>query len=684
MKCFYLSIFIITLLVKYGYSQNNAISKCPNSYNFANCLECKDSFCLKCNKGYFLHISECLNICPIDYYANNFTKTCTKKPVEASYLKVFTVSRCVNKCGVEFSDCSCSLSCTRKGDCCSDFKVCEIIKQNYNDQDQTKKIDNCKFDSGDNKICLQCKDGFYLYHGKCYTYCPSGTTPNQINNICLSSEVKTQKCQNGTFNHQGKCVETCPKNFSGNRINNTCVKSDKYSFHWIFPSKSTCKNECGKIANSIKFSDRDCSCDEVCTRRGDCCDDYEHFCVKSNKNNFNKITNKKPALRKIRQDDEDDLCDLENINKIISPKQNIKNTNDVPTTHKNLHEFDFNKMQEYLFSLIPKFNSDHSGNNNQHSAGFGSYLTIDGNSTINVYKGNKNLKIVNSHTKNIHSHNTRKIVRENTGSNNIIKGSREEFRGFDIDEYLKMKRDHEDNIKSVKNFIKVANDKLSNHIPTKIVSSNTTNSTSFNKDYSESLQVNKNNVQLNLNPDLIIPTNETENQNKTKIIHYKNYYVHNNIYIDDKSLSMMNPKNPNVFNITKNNYHNHEDEIQDKSQSTEENQSKNVTFINNQNSDNLMQQLENSEIRKKKFLKKNVEESNQYSRNQQNIDTMIIIKNREDDQEENNEVAPQIQQKSNFNRKNLIKSKFPSNDIINEFHDFNELNKHNAFENDNS
>lgn len=698
MKYIYLSIFLIGLYLNSAYSHINNISKCPISSKYANCLECKDSLCLKCNKGYFLHESECLNKCPVNMYANNFTKVCTLKPVEASYLKVFTVSRCVNKCGVEFSDCSCSLSCTRKGDCCSDFKVCEIIQQNYNDQDQDMKnrIQNCKFDSNEHKICLQCKDGFFLYHGKCFTNCPDGTTSNSINNICLSSENQTQKCINGTFNHQGNCVEICPINFYANRINNTCVKSDVYSFHWVFPSKSTCEKECGKIANPIKFPDKDCSCDDLCARRGDCCDDFDHFCENSNQIKIDKINlkNKKPALRKIRQDNQDDKGDLQNINKIISkiplvnkiidtptiykkidtPTINkkietptINKKIDTPTTRKNSNEFDFNKMQEYLFSLIPKMSS----RNDQHSLNSGSYITIDGNSTINVYKGNKNLKIVNSHTKNIHSHNKRKIIRENTGSNNIIRGRQEEFKGFDLNDYLKMKKEHEENIQTVKKFINVATDILSNSLPENIVPYNSTNSTSFKNDYNESLQINKNNFELNLNPNTTFPTNQSDNQNKTQIIHYKTYYVHNNIYVDDKSLSMMNPNNPNLFNITKNNYFNSEVE-----------NPKNVSSTNIQNSDNLLQQLENSEERKKISL--NLVENNEYPNNQHNIDTMIIIKNREEDQQENNNTNLKINQQSNSKRKNLNKPKFTSRDIINEFRDFNELNKQNNLDYENS
>lgn len=69
------------------------------------------------------------------------------------------------------------------------------------------------------------------------------------------------------------------------------IKFLAFAFYWDFPSRKSCKNNCNEdSANLINISlyeilylnDPNCSCSKNCIRRGNCCDDYDHFCSKSN------------------------------------------------------------------------------------------------------------------------------------------------------------------------------------------------------------------------------------------------------------------------------------------------------------------------------------------------------------------------------------------------------------------
>lgn len=113
--------------------------------------------------------------------------TCKKIDSNPLYIKAYTFSRCINKCGENFNDCSCDHSCKSKGNCCSDFKFCEILEKN---KIENKYIPNCKFSTIDSKLCLQCKEGFYLYDNNCFDKCPKNTKILENNKICLNNQCK--------------------------------------------------------------------------------------------------------------------------------------------------------------------------------------------------------------------------------------------------------------------------------------------------------------------------------------------------------------------------------------------------------------------------------------------------------------------------------------------------------------
>ena len=68
-------------------------------------------------------------------------------------------------------------------------------------------------------------------------------------------------------------LENLSRGYRADRKDFKCLKKNEYSFYWIFPSKSGCKDKCG--VDHIKS---DCSCKYSCLRQGDCCDDFEKEC----------------------------------------------------------------------------------------------------------------------------------------------------------------------------------------------------------------------------------------------------------------------------------------------------------------------------------------------------------------------------------------------------------------------
>jgi hypothetical protein len=130
-----------------------------------------------------------------------------------------------------FPDCSCKEDCTRKGNCCSDYKLCEIISENIhiNKNDYNKEtMPNCKYDSLDRKTCYQCEDNYYYYEGKCLDRCPDNTNSNDINKICDDAP-----CPLGLFIYKGDCFSICPEGTKANRINYKCEQKDSKKYFYF-------------------------------------------------------------------------------------------------------------------------------------------------------------------------------------------------------------------------------------------------------------------------------------------------------------------------------------------------------------------------------------------------------------------------------------------------------------------
>ena len=164
-------------------------SKCTKTCG-SDCLNCDTSNgnCSQCQKGFYLNSLSCVDKCPEELYADNYSMGCKTIIESPIYIKAFTFSRCINSCGLEFSDCSCKSDCKNSGTCCSDFQYCEIIYEN--NIKVKEENSNCKFSSRDKKICFQCKENFYFYNNECLEKCPEGTNSLNQNKICVKSESK--------------------------------------------------------------------------------------------------------------------------------------------------------------------------------------------------------------------------------------------------------------------------------------------------------------------------------------------------------------------------------------------------------------------------------------------------------------------------------------------------------------
>lgn len=213
---------------------------------------------------------------------------------QITYLKAFTVGSCKNKCGGISQDCSCKDDCITKGDCCSDYQECQnLFKMNLNKKlDCSSKISNCELCDYSifNKIsCKQCNSKYFLRNGQCINSCYPSDQLLEKNKICIKNQhcrvdncgecvdgnpAVCKHCNNGYFLFNNQCLSVCPNKYRADRISWICLEAPIYAWYWIFPSRGTCYNNCGKPING----DLDCSCTEDCFRIGNCCQDIEDYC----------------------------------------------------------------------------------------------------------------------------------------------------------------------------------------------------------------------------------------------------------------------------------------------------------------------------------------------------------------------------------------------------------------------
>lgn len=227
-----------------------------------------------------------------------------------TYLKAFSTGSCKNMCGKVASDCSCRPDCTQLGNCCSDYRDCEVLfRKNQNRKEECESrnptcelcldLDTQNAPHNNNHPstkCGQCKPGFFLRNDECVKFCDINDRVHKENMVCHKSNrclvenclecqdgnpSVCKQCFNGHYLHNNMCHLFCPGNLRADRMNWICTNESVFSWYWIFPSRSSCRNRCDQgvgINNNSGYGD--CSCREDCIRYGNCCQDVEEYCYK--------------------------------------------------------------------------------------------------------------------------------------------------------------------------------------------------------------------------------------------------------------------------------------------------------------------------------------------------------------------------------------------------------------------
>lgn len=255
---------------KHGYylKDNKCISKCNENKIYDSdgdiCITCNDKNCLDCNINnlsvcnycktpYLLHDNKCVDKCPSSYYSNyNSNNVCTK---------------CIENCDEcdNYGYCNvCSPNYSLyKVDSIESFcvKTCpngyyeEVL--NYNKECKICSSKNCnKCNSEDSKLCLECKEGYFLYQGACIeSGCPIGNFYCNEKKECLPcksnckeclNNIGCVKCENNYKLLNNNCVESCPIGYveNNNKILSSNYNNNNYS---IFNNS---KDDCIKCRSS--------------------------------------------------------------------------------------------------------------------------------------------------------------------------------------------------------------------------------------------------------------------------------------------------------------------------------------------------------------------------------------------------------------------------------------------------
>lgn len=258
------------------------------------------------------------------------------------FYMLFSKSSCINSCSKIFKDCSCLDDCVYKGNCCSDYKeFCTFSKNNKDNKDCDDNCLSChKKEKNVGGDCFLCKENYYLNYNtrKCEKTCSAlSKSKDDINNIdhdaleyilydknnlcikktsldnCLeeltyynnnysidlnkdnngnavTSFTKCKKCLYEYYLMDNKCIKQCPLGYKADNRTMTCIKNNfisnpsnnnvLFSLYTIFPSH-TCVDRCGESNIKInKNISSNCSCEESCLRKGNCCVDFDSICLK--------------------------------------------------------------------------------------------------------------------------------------------------------------------------------------------------------------------------------------------------------------------------------------------------------------------------------------------------------------------------------------------------------------------
>ena len=202
--------------------------------------------CKKCATGFFIKNESCEQDCGEGYVADSLRGSCQSISLSDTttvFSKAYSQGSCENKCGISsLIDCSCDLSCKSNGNCCTDFTEinCEkILDRAKLFPDCESKASNCQYCDNSQGKCKQCKLGFFLFEGKCYSKCPDDTWEDSNNSLCKKVKNCTvenciecangnisqcKQCVRGFFLMNGSCLQECPMGFRADRISWACLE----------------------------------------------------------------------------------------------------------------------------------------------------------------------------------------------------------------------------------------------------------------------------------------------------------------------------------------------------------------------------------------------------------------------------------------------------------------------------
>jgi hypothetical protein len=467
---YYLVLFLLYILCVHSaieISPQSRLKKANFKNNLKNkcdlCLEKTGDKCNKCIKGAYLFEHDCYFTCPGETVADNYSLTCKNESDNPVFIKAYTLGRCLNKCGSVFHDCSCNIDCKKAGNCCSDFKYCEFIGKEASKQ---CTISGCEACTQDNKTCLKCKDRFYYYKNQCVEACPHESKRILGNSLCIDIpkcniencaecdkvNLNCTKCLHGYFLHENECTESCPAGTRANRVNFTCVNKSTFAFSMIFPSKFSCKSQCGlekaklrklKIKNMTletncqnedkQYSKQDCSCHHHCLKDGNCCDDFESECIEELKKEKCKTCENCHEGKCLKCLENSELhqgdcnCrkgfyyDIEK-DRCLDINLKTQKSNQEKLQIKNPSQNNNSILSKMLADSFHSPNKEDSFKQSLQMPGLGYNMVLSGNTTMNIFSGNDHPIITNESVVNENSFNNSTKIEKNINSHNIIIG----------------------------------------------------------------------------------------------------------------------------------------------------------------------------------------------------------------------------------------------------------------------
>ncbi|MGH0156290.1 UNVERIFIED_CONTAM: hypothetical protein FKN15_031152 [Acipenser sinensis] len=196
--------------------EGKCLSKCPSGYfedveTCTKCIpECKackydSTSCQACHQDYVLYQNRCMTTCPDEHFpAEGHCKRCTpgcKKCVEHGICSecnnhfFLHLEVCVDKCPVDFYEDTQSQTCSR---CHSDCAEC---------------------DGPDPDECVSCADSSaVLYGGQCFQECPDGTYHDMDTGDCQDCDRTCQTCKGSSSSDCITCIEGMVKNKQGHCV----------------------------------------------------------------------------------------------------------------------------------------------------------------------------------------------------------------------------------------------------------------------------------------------------------------------------------------------------------------------------------------------------------------------------------------------------------------------------------